>query len=296
MNRPIRFPALFILLALVLGCANGTALDRVSSLGELPHSTVQVDDAQLAYRILGQGEPLLMVMGFAGTMDIWDLELVRELAKNNRVILFDNRGMGASSAGSQKPSIARMAADSAGLLEAVGIEKAHVFGWSMGGLIAQELALNHPGKVDRLVLMGTACGSEPVAKITRELLGMSTEELLTHFFPKPWLERNPDAFERLPRPGSPAKPEAVMGQAEAMMDWPGTCDRLKTLDKEVLIISGLQDDILPESLSVEMAQLIKGAWLVRYDNAAHWLLYQGPKSLAHTVSLFLRERVDMLEE
>lgn len=292
----IRFFALLLFFSLVSGCAKGAALDKASSLNELPFSTVQVADVQIAYRVFGQGEPLLMVMGFAGTMDMWGVELVRELAESNKVIVYDNRGMGGSSAGSRDLSIAGMAEDGVGLLDALGIEKAHVFGWSMGGLVAQEMALNHPGKVDRLVLMGTACDSEPVEKITRELLSMSTEQLLSRFFPKAWLDRNPKAFEELPRPSSPAEPKVVMAQAEAMINWSGSCGRLKALDKETLIISGLHDDILPTGLSLELAQAIKGAWLVRYDNAAHWLLYQGPESLARTVSVFLKARMDMLKE
>ena len=296
MHRKFSVFIMIVLLLCISGCGHKNNLDTASSIGALTYSTVSVDDAQIAYRIYGKGEPLLMVMGFAGTMDLWDVEFIRELAKSNQVILFDNRGMGASSAGTQPISITRMADDSAGLLDALGYKKANVLGWSMGGLIAQELALNHSEKVRKLILMGTTCDNGPVVKTTQELMKMDTNTLLSHFFPKAWLKVHPDAISKLPHPENPQDIEIIKAQAAAMMNWQGTCSRLGSLNKDTLIISGMDDDILPEPLSVQLADKVHGAWLVRFKNATHWLMYQAPVSLAQTISTFISVREDMLAQ
>ncbi|WP_051677123.1 alpha/beta fold hydrolase [Maridesulfovibrio frigidus] len=294
MGRRLLLPAIFILLLCFAGCGLNNNICSAPNVGALSYSTVQVADAELAYRVVGEGEPLLLIMGFGGTMDLWDVDMVRELAKNNQVIMFDNPGMGGSTAGTDKITITSMAGYSAGLLSALGYEKAHIFGWSMGSLIAQEMALNYPEKVNKLILMGTACDNEPVAKITKELLAMDTEELLTHFFPKAWLDKHPDALSKLPHPKNSPNVEVIKAQGEAMINWPGTCDRLEVLQNDTLIISGMQDDILDETLSLELVQKVQGAWLVRFKNAAHWLMYQAPVSLARTITTFLAVREDML--
>ena len=88
-----------------------------------------------------------MIMGFAGTMDLWDVSLIQELARKYTVIIYDHRGVGGSSYGTKDITIKRMAEDGAGIVAALGYERVHILGWSMGGLIAQELALNYPEMV-----------------------------------------------------------------------------------------------------------------------------------------------------
>lgn len=278
----------FIIIILLPGCVQKNLPDSVHHLTFLPKSQVLVDDVRLAYRTFGEGPPLLMVMGFAGTMDIWDARLIREFAKEHTVIIFDNRGMGGSTNGTEHISIRRMAADSAGLLRELGYVRADVFGWSMGGLIAQELALNYPERVGKLVLLGTSCAAKPVAEITRRLLNMDMKELLTHIFPSGWLVKYPDALAKLPRQANPPDPAIVQAQGDAMINWQGCCLRLAGLEKNALIISGLDDDILPEPLAVEITEQIRGSWLARYKNATHWLMYQDPVGLGNTVNNFLK--------
>ncbi len=102
-------------------------------------------------------------------------------------------------------------------------------------------------------MLGASCEAKPVADIIQKLLKMDVQELLSHFFPSGWIEKYPDAYARLPRPASPPDPAIIQAQADAMIDWDGCCSRLNRLDKSALIISGLDDDILPERLSVEIA-------------------------------------------
>ncbi|WP_432738663.1 alpha/beta fold hydrolase [Maridesulfovibrio sp. FT414] len=285
-----------LLLGLLLcGCTARDYVQQAEYLAPLPVQHVRSGDITVGYRIFGKGEPLLMVMGFAGTMDIWDAELIRILAEKHTVITYDNRGIASTSAGVEKISISRMADDAAILLETLGYPKAHILGWSMGGLVAQELALTHPDKVDKLILLGTACDPIPVADITRRLIRMDTKELLSHFFPSGWMEKHPDALKELPRPSIAPDPKAVSAQAEAMLNWPGTCSSLQELQIDTLVISGTDDDILPEPLSMELVRRIDGSWLVRFRNATHWLMYQDPASLGQTVNTFLEVEENMME-
>ncbi|WP_320171473.1 alpha/beta hydrolase [Maridesulfovibrio sp.] len=288
----------FVLLFLLLltGCAGNNIPSGEKYLSPLPVKHAQVDDLNFGYRVFGKGEPLLMIMGFAGTMDIWDAEFIRTLAKKHTVIIFDNRGMGSTTAGKQRITIQGMAEDAAGLTEALGYTKVHVLGWSMGGLIAQELALTHPEKVDKLILMGTSCSNTAVADTTRRLMSMDIKELLSHFFPAAWLKLHPEALAELPRPAQKTDPDIISAQAEAMTYWPGTCSKLHELKNNTLIISGTADDILPEKLSMELAEGIEASWLARYRHAGHWLMYQDPEGLARTVNNFLAVDEDMLDQ
>lgn len=286
----------FVLFLLLLGCAQKELPDSVHYLSSLPQAQVQVDDVRLAYRILGDGPPLLMIMGYAGTMDLWDADLIRELSKKHTVIIFDNRGMGGSSNGTEEITIGRMAVDSAGILRELGYDQVDVLGWSMGGLIAQELALNYPDRVGKLVLMGTSCAAEPVADITRRLLKMDMQELATHIFPPGWEKTHPNALEELPRSAVPLDPAIVKAQADAMLEWEGCCAELADLRKDTLVVSGLDDDILPEKLAVQISEQIAGSWLVRYRSATHWLMYQDPQGLGRTINFFLAAEQDLMSQ
>lgn len=291
-----RLLTIALLLILLTGCAGSNIPADTEYLGSLPVNLVMVDDTELGYRVFGKGTPLLLIMGFAGTMDIWDTRFIRQLAEEHTVIIFDNRGMGESSAGNRTISIAGMARDAAGILDALGYERAHILGWSMGGLIAQELTISRPEKVNKLILMGTSCENKAVAEITNELMRMDTKTLLTHIFPGNWLDEHPGAIAGLPRQKKSPDPRIVKAQAEAMIKWQGCCDRLRQVQNETLIISGTDDDILPQDLSMHIAGQIEGSWLARYRNAAHWLMYQDPLSLALTINNFLLVNENMMKD
>ncbi len=115
---------------------------------------IKVGDAVIHYHEQGAGEPLLLITGFYGDLYNWK-KATPMLASSYRVITFDNRGSGLTEAPSSEFTMAQMADDTAGLLDALGIERAHVLGWSMGGNVAQELVFRHPEKVADLVLMST---------------------------------------------------------------------------------------------------------------------------------------------
>lgn len=123
----------------------------------VPNTLISVGDVTLVYHEYGSGYPILFINGLASAMDTWNPPLIGRISRNFRVIVFDNRGTGFSGASDEPFSVPLFAKDAAGLMERLGIARAHVLGFSMGACIAQELALMSPEKVDRLILVpGTA--------------------------------------------------------------------------------------------------------------------------------------------
>lgn len=283
-----RVSVFLVLLFLVSGCAARSVTPKIDA------GTVNVNGVDIAYRMQGAGEPLLLVMGYAGTMDAWDPALVASLAKSNRVILFDNRNMGCSGTSPDPVSMELMARDAIGLLKGLGIGRAHVLGWSMGSVIAQEMALMDPDAVGKVVLYGTTCSADAISKAVRKFDGLTPKQVAALLFPKPWVKNHPDIYSRLPSPANPATPEAIMRQRKAILDWPGSCGRLAALDKAVLVIEGGMDDITPVAGAMEVVAEIPGAWVARFKGGGHWLMYQAPEGMARTVKAFLATDQDLL--
>src|SRR5215210_6398259 len=147
--------------------------------------------------------PLLFVPGLRVTMDMWPPTILYELTQSNHsVIVYNNRGTGNSSYGTKEYTISQLANDAAGLLDVLGIDKAHVFGWSMGSYIAEEMALLHPDKVSSLILYGAGPGGNKAIPTSAELMqtlgGVSgtpeeqARQILSFFFPQSWLSNNPE--------------------------------------------------------------------------------------------------------
>ena len=259
---------------------------------------VKVGDIEIAYREYGAGFPLVKIVGFASTMDGGDPELVAALADRFTVITFDNRGMGETSAGTRPFTIEQFAEDTAGLMDALGIERAHLFGISMGGFIAQELALRYPEKVEKLVLMASSCGgidAVPISPDIMEQLGDfsgTTEERLvrmaTLLFPQEWLsEHEAEAREKLTlAPRLPAI-ENVRKQASAMQRWPGACDRLEELKATTLVIAGTEDQVIDPRNSLLTANKLPGGELSMLEGAGHGLAFQCPLDCATPMIDFL---------
>ena len=259
---------------------------------------VKVGDIDIAYREYGAGFPLVKIVGFASTMDGGDPELVAALAERFRVITFDNRGMGETSAGTRPFTVEQFAEDTAGLMEAMGIERAHVFGISMGGFVAQELALRHPEKVEKLVLMASSCGgidAIPISPEVMERLGDfsgTTEERLvrmaTLLFPQTWLSgHEDDARKKLTLAPRPPSIESVKKQAAAMQNWPGACDRLDGLMVPTLVIAGTEDEVIDPRNSSLTARKLPGGELSMLEGAGHGLTFQCPLDCANPIIDFL---------
>ena len=119
----------------------------------------QVGDIKMGYYTRGQGAPLLIINGYASTVVMWDPELIEALSQNHMVIMYDHRGMGYSTdTAENNTTIPQMADDAAGLLKAIGYEKADILGWSMGARVAQQVLIRHPDAVNKAVLVAPNAG------------------------------------------------------------------------------------------------------------------------------------------
>jgi len=268
------------------------------NIQNIPAKKVHVGDIDIVYKVFGKGDPILLINGYSFTMDSWDSTLLGTLASNHTVIVFDNRGIGNATSGSeQKFSIAQFANDTAGLLEALKIRKADVLAWSMGGRIAQELTLNYPDKVGKLILYAIGCGGKGSVSQSQEVRnefvnGTGTAEdriarLVPLFFPKEWRNENPNYLERIPKTTETILNQTLNKQIEAAANAPGTCDRLKNITQPTLVIVGTDDAATPATNSIRMAELIPRSWFVQIKGGGHGLMYQYPEQFSSIVETFL---------
>jgi pimeloyl-ACP methyl ester carboxylesterase len=190
---------------------------------------LQVDGAQIAYRRMGNGRPLVVLNGFAATSADWDPWFVDRLASSNELILLDNRGIGRSS--DRRPfDIAQLADDVARVIETLGVERANLLGWSMGGFIAETLALHHPGRVNKLILLSTDSGGPKAdlasAKVWSQLIDTSgtphdqARRLLSLLFPSDVAESIYREFgDIVAAARAQLSPSLINRQAAAMETW-----------------------------------------------------------------------------
>jgi len=231
--------------------------------------TIPVGDIDIACEAFGEGEPLMLIMGYSGTMDLWPPEVLQELAAHHKLIIFDNRGMGKTTASDKEFTIELFADDTAGLLDALNLERAHVLGWSMGTYIAQELALRHTHKVNRLILYAADCGGQEAIQSSPEVLEVLAdtsgtpqergERLFGLLFPPKWLEEHPDPRTYFPMPTETSSPENTERQYKAMDNWTGSHSRLPQITQDTLLITGTDDVLTPPQNSFIIAERIPGA-------------------------------------
>ena len=268
---------------------------------------VQVGDINIAYKRFGQGKPILFISGTSQTKDAWEPTLLSRLATTNHtVIVFDNRGIGETTVGTKPFSIEQFANDTTGLLDALNIEKADVFGASLGSFVAQELTLNYPQKVDRLVLHAGYCGGNETVYASGQALetimtlsspqvlrNMTAEEqamILTQImFPPEWLEGHPEIMDTVIQlaPSRSASPEIIQQQGLASATWKGSCDRLANITQPTLVIAGDQDLLAPAANSIMMSQRISNSWLVIIQGTGHGMMLQVPNEFSAIIQTFL---------
>jgi len=186
--------------------STSTKTTNASSLfDKIETKKVRVGDIDIAYKIFGKGKPLLFIPGFSMTMDMWDPIVLDKLSSNHTIIIFDNRGIGDTNAGVKSPSIQQFANDTAGLIDILGIKKpVDILGLSMGGLIAQEIAVLHPDKVNRLIIYASSCGGKeslPPQVSPQVLTSMisgnaSDDTFLSTLFPKEWIRGPTDYIQK----------------------------------------------------------------------------------------------------
>jgi pimeloyl-ACP methyl ester carboxylesterase len=262
---------------------------------------IRVGDIEMYYVEAGAGEPLVLIMGFSGDHTAWGLQ-VRALAEAYRVIAFDNRGAGQTDTPDGPYTIRMMAGDTVGLMDALRIDRAHVLGVSMGGMIAQEIALNHPQRVRSLHLGCTLARPDGYshargAAWTEIRTRLSPEAALRAIFlwlfaPSTYNER-PELVEQLLQ-GALANPyrQSLAGflrQRDAIAGH-DTLERLGAIRCPTLVTAAEDDILVPPRFSRELAERIPGAELRIVERAGHVYFWEQPDAFNELALEFLRKR------
>jgi pimeloyl-ACP methyl ester carboxylesterase len=264
--------------------------------------TAKVGDINIYYESQGEGEPILLIQGYGQYSGHW-ATLIPRFSREYRVISFDNRGTGRSDKPDIPYTMKMMADDAKGLLDAIGVDSAHVFGVSMGGMIAQELALNYPDKLISLILGCTLCGGTKAILPTPEALAFLTGPEMAKLSVEerarvtvPWLvsqefiDKNPEAVELYvaitSKYPTPIHGFACQAQAIAAHD---TYDRLSQITAPTLVIAGSADRIIPAGNSRIIAPRIKDAELVILENAGHGFFIDAEAETTRIILDFLRQ-------
>ena len=273
-----------------------------------PTQFVDAAGIRFAYRRFGKsgGVPLVLNMHFTGTMDHWDPAVTDGLAHDREVILFNNAGI-SSSSGEVPNSIEEMAANAAVFIRTLGLTQVDVLGFSLGGLVAQELALAEPALVRRLILVGTGPRSgEGMASLTpeaQEIFGATYDEpdhlwLRVFFTPSQASQAAGHAYLKRFRQRTVDRDPGVSdkvgpAQIEALTKWgaprENPFDYLKAIKQPTLVVNGDNDVIIYSVNSSILQRHLPNAQLILYPDASHGSQYQYPERFVGHVSLFLSE-------
>lgn len=243
---------------------------------------------------------MLLIRGLGSNADHW-YEQIPAFSARYRVVIFDNRGVGRSGKPDCSYTIPMMAGDAVGLLKAIGIPRAHVLGMSMGGMIAQEMALRHPEKVHGLILACTHCGGSQAVRASQEILELFEAYLRTGtpeaahraarcLFSEETLQERPDVVEHYQEMSRrlPPEPRMLLHQLEALQGH-DTWDALPYIQAPTLVLSGSEDLLVPPENSHLLAQRIPQARLEIIPGGGHQFMVERPEAFNQAVLRFLEE-------
>ena len=260
---------------------------------------VHVGDVDLYYEVQGDGFPLVLIRGFGSNADHWQFQ-VPAFSSAHKTVVFDNRGIGRSSKPDVPFSTSMMAADTIGLMDALGLGKAHILGVSMGGMIAQRLALDYPDRVAGLVLACTHCGgakavapSEEVSKVFAEYVMTGSLEAAAKaagaLFTEDTFRNNPGLIQEYQNLAMryPNEQAMLIHQYEAVLGH-DTFDELPEIKAPTLVLTGDQDVLIPPENSKILAGRIPGARLEVISPGGHQFLIEQAAAFNRTVLDFLQ--------
>lgn len=255
---------------------------------------------RMAYEMIGSGDPLLLINGLGSDRSEW-LYQTPVFSPHFRVVTFDNRGAGESETPPGPYTTEQMAGDAAALLDHLGIDRADVLGVSLGGMIAQEVALRRPDRVRRLVLACTAPGGEGALRPSPGVLqafvrspGADREEEIRRALPFLYTDgyrrSHPERVEafvrrRLAAETSPEGHSCQLAAAQTHSAW----ERLESIRAPTLVIAGEEDQVVPPENSRRIASRIPGAKLVLLPGAPHRFFAENAEAFNREVLSFLRE-------
>jgi len=255
--------------------------------GDAAMSYAEVDGRRLYYQRRGAGAPLLLVQGMSGHHLFWGEPFLRLLERDYDLVVYNHRGIGTSSRAEEPFSIADLAGDAAGVIEAVGWSDAHVFGISLGGMIGQELMLRHPERVRTMTLGCTWAGGPDAVmgpasgELVAAIRDRDVERVLHAGFKANLSARyraDPAAFEvyreRVLAERVPAPVVAMQFQAALALD---TAARLPGVRTPTLVLHGTADEGIPWVNGQRIAELVPGARLELFDGAGHLFWWEDPE-------------------
>jgi 3-oxoadipate enol-lactonase len=249
----------------------------------------------LNYVRRGSGEPMLLIQGMSGNHLSWGEPFLTELERDFDLVAYDHRGVGKSSRVTDPFTIGDLADDAAAVLDALGWDSAHVVGISMGGMVAQELALRHPQRVRTLTLGCTYCGGEGSALTSNEVFAKLAEAMMSGDRDRaiatsyevnisPGYGADQSAYGTFYEMATalPTPVPVIMLQAQAVQSH-DTLSRLGQIVVPTLVIHGTVDEMLPYSNAVLIAARIPGAQLVTLEDVGHMFWWEQPERSAQAI-------------
>lgn len=266
----------------------------------------EVSGLKFAYRRFGKAGsklPLVFFQYFTGTMDNWDPVILDQLAEEREIIIFDNKGV-AGSEGEPPLTIAEIAGDACNFIDALGLKRYDILGFSMGSYVAQQVALNRPGEVNRVILVGSAPrGGEGIDTFAPEVWALfektynQPDEILLDTFFLPTTTSQKAGWAYLERTRAREEKDAALSelvipaQVSAIAAWgekyDGSFDYLKQLTQPVLVVHGSRDIIFPTINAYLLQQNLPDAQLLIYPDSSHAPHFQFPEHFVQQVKLFL---------
>lgn len=219
-----------------------------------PVYQVPANGIRIGYKLIGSGEPLIMIVGLGNDMERWPQEILEALSRKYQLILMDNRGMGFTTVNDDTFTYELFAGDVIGLLDALGVEKTNVLGFSMGSTITQELLLKYPQRFDKAIIYATSTDGSHVADALKG--------------------RTPDN-------------PIVARQIEATTHWKTPLDQAALIPNQVMFMVGTADPVVGVDSSKLLAATVPSAWLVQFRNGTHGVMNELPVAFANIVLTFL---------
>ena len=248
----------------------------------------------IAYEVQGAGEPVLLIQGLGYARWGWE-PIAERLARKFLVVSFDNRGIGESEVTPGPYTVAQLAEDAVAVLEAVGLERAHVVGASLGGMVAQQVAVAYPDRVEKLVLLCTTpggAGAYPMPEVTVRLFGEAPSlapDVALRRFVENSLSVRGELVDVLYRRRLANPPDMAGWQAQAAAGAAWDADgRLAEISAPALILHGTADNVLDYRNSELLAEQIPGARLRLFDGAGHLFFWEQPDEIVAEIEEFLK--------
>jgi pimeloyl-ACP methyl ester carboxylesterase len=291
-----------LLITATLSVVETSSVSAAENLETTPTKYIEANGVKFSYRTMGpkSGTPLVFLQHFTGTMDSWDPAVVNAFAKSRNVIVFNNRGVGATD-GVVADNIEQMTTDAYAFIQALGYKQVDLLGFSMGGFIAQELAAQHPELVHKVILAGTTYqgGGNNLMKVLGEAFSRENapdpRDYL--FFSQTDAGKNA-AGQFLSRVYARTKdrdPESGKDIADAhgkaLIVWTSTPDAeyktLKSIQQQVLVVTGNNDTMLNTEGSITMYRQLQNAQLVLYPDSNHGSIFQYHHAFVNSANFFL---------